>query len=475
MSEHSQKTPFIKASSQDQYGKIPLKSWVGKVVSYEAQKDQIEDGWGWRYKVRILGDDSNSQNVADEQLSYAICLLPTTAGSGAAYKLRSVRVSQGDMVYGIYGGDGPRIIIGVFPRTALTDTTSGNFGTLSGFYGGLKKNGTLSDEYNGQDGPATPFTDPVGPKNYTKAEKKPTSDKSGQLGVSKAPSRNDFPRNRNGNASYLRAKRLYEESSEDVDVEKNLTPPVKVQTSEDYNESVQKGEIVVKNEETLENVTEGGLNGDIDPTVAIVANETAVKENVIEESVAEDNIKELEKKKDEFKGEKMVEVKNPEGEIILLPESVVEAGFSFQSELDKEAEEFEVGGSRYDEVHSSSSTDSESTETFTSSSSVNITYDEDTNTFTSSTVTTTSSSISGLVVGSEAPKNDTDIKLRLTSNSLTISRMIQLYDKTGNTDKSNEAKQLQRELKNFIRNNPSGYDGSSLQATLKSKYAGINY
>ena len=187
------------------------------------------------------------------------------------------------MVYGIYGGDGPRIIIGVFPRTALTDTTSGNFGTLSGFYGGLKKNGTLSDEYNGQDGPATPFTDPQGPKNYTKAEKKQPSDKSEELGVSKAPSRNDFPRNRNGNASYLRAKRLYEESSEDVDVEKNLTPPVKVQTSEDYNESVQKGEIVVKNEETLENVTEGGLNGEIDPSVAIVANETAVKENIIEE------------------------------------------------------------------------------------------------------------------------------------------------------------------------------------------------
>ena len=67
MSEHSQKTPFIKASSQDQYGKIPLKSWVGKVVAYESQKEQIDEGWGWRYKVRILGDDSNSQNVADEE------------------------------------------------------------------------------------------------------------------------------------------------------------------------------------------------------------------------------------------------------------------------------------------------------------------------------------------------------------------------------------------------------------------------
>ena len=471
MSEHSQKTPFIKASSQDQYGKIPLKSWVGKVVSYEAQKDQIEEGWGWRYKVRILGDDSNSQNVADEELSYAICLLPTTAGSGAAYKLRSVRVSQGDMVYGIYGGDGPRIIIGVFPRTALTDTTAGNFGTLSGFYGSLKKNDTLTGEFNGQEGPATPFTDPQGPKNYTKAEKKQPSDKSEELGVSKAPSRNDFPRNRNGNASYLRAKRLYEESSEEIDVEKNLTPPVKVQTSEDYNESVQKGEIVVKNEETLENVTEGGLNGDIDPTVAIVANETAVKENVIEESVAKENIKQLQDNKDKFKGEKMVEVKNPKGEIILLPESVVKAGFSFPSEDDED------DNITYED--SSSDYNKESKETFTSSSSVDITYDEDTNTFSSSTVTTTSSSISGLVRGSEAPKTDTDIKLRLIQNQNRINYFIKLYNSpnyTGDRDaKIAEANNQISQLRSFINSNPSGYDGSSLQATLKSNYTGITY
>jgi len=183
MSEHSQKTPFIKASSQDQYGKIPLKSWVGKVVSYEAQKDQIEEGWGWRYKVRILGDDSKSQNVADEELSYAICLLPTTAGSGAAYKLRSVRVSQGDMVYGIYGGDGPRIIIGVFPRTQDTEVTSGKFGTLSGFYGSLNGNtGILGGEYNEQIGPKTPDVTPVDPKNYNKSNKEDTSESLDQIG-----------------------------------------------------------------------------------------------------------------------------------------------------------------------------------------------------------------------------------------------------------------------------------------------------
>ena len=183
MSEHTSSTPFVKSTSSDQYGKIPLKSWTGKVVSYDSQKDQIESGWGWRYKVRVLGDNSDIDNVGDENLSYAYALLPTTAGSGGAYKLRSVRISQGDMVYGVYGGDGPRLILGVFPRTTKTSISSGKFGTLSGFTGSLKKNGTLSGEFNEQTGPATPGVTPVQPKNYNKATAKDPSPNVEQLGI----------------------------------------------------------------------------------------------------------------------------------------------------------------------------------------------------------------------------------------------------------------------------------------------------
>ena len=433
-----------KVNDRSLYGKTPLESWVGTVVSYDAQKDQIEGGWGWRYKVRIMGDNTQSDTITDDKLDYAICLLPTTAGSGGAFKLRSVRISQGDFVYGVKGGGGPMMILGVFPRTNNQVLGSGHFKNSSGFTGSLSKNNTLNGEFNEQIGPKTPGTDPVGPKNYSKAEQKEPSDKSEQLGVSAG-------------------------GDEDINVEKKLTPPVNIQSSEEYNKSVQKGDIVVKNEETLDNVTEGGLNGDIDPTVAIVANETAVKENVIEESVAKENIKQLQDNKDKFKGEKMVEVKNPKGEIILLPESVVKAGFSFASEDDED------DNITYEER----SSDSGSTETFTSSSSVNITYDEETNTFSSSRVTTSSSSISGLVVGSEAPKNDTDIKLRLTQNEMRIRYFIKLYNSptyTGDRKaKITEANNQIKELKNFMNNNPSGYDGSSLQATLKSLYSGINY
>ena len=156
MSEPVNSTPFIKASSQDQYGKKPLESWTGKVVGFESQKDQIENGWGWRYKVRIMGDNSDVDNVTDDQLSYAYSSLPTTAGSGGAYKLRSVRISQGDTVFGFRGGGGPTMIIGVLPRTRSTTLSDAPFGTKSGFYGDLEDNGIISGEFNEQVGPATP-------------------------------------------------------------------------------------------------------------------------------------------------------------------------------------------------------------------------------------------------------------------------------------------------------------------------------
>ena len=76
-------TPFTKTNSKSIYGKTPLESWVGTVVAFSSQKDQIEGGWGWRYKVRIMGDNTNTDQITDQQLSYAYVLLPTTAGSGA--------------------------------------------------------------------------------------------------------------------------------------------------------------------------------------------------------------------------------------------------------------------------------------------------------------------------------------------------------------------------------------------------------
>ena len=178
MTEPVNSTPFIKASIQDQYGKKTLENWFLKVVGFDSQKDQIENGWGWRYKVRIMGDNSDVDNVTDDQLSYAYSSLPTTAGSGGAYKLRSVRISQGDTVHGIRGPGGPLTITGVFPRTRNTILSDAPFGTKSGFYGDLEDNGIISGEFNEQVGPATPGGVPL----INKSNRENPKDKVSELG-----------------------------------------------------------------------------------------------------------------------------------------------------------------------------------------------------------------------------------------------------------------------------------------------------
>ncbi len=176
---------FHESNRKTKYGEHDVKFWIGTVVAFASQQKQIEEGFGWMYKVRVDGDHAvGADSIKDEQLSYAYCILPTTAGSGGAFKLRSVRISQGDTVFGVRGGgkNAPHFIIGVFPRTRLTKNSSGNFGMLSGFFGSLKKNKTLSGEFNDQIGPATPGVTPVSPKNFNKANAKEPSKQVEQLG-----------------------------------------------------------------------------------------------------------------------------------------------------------------------------------------------------------------------------------------------------------------------------------------------------
>ena len=236
------------------YGKMPLQSWVGKVVSYDAQKDQIDDGWGWRYKVRILGDNSDVDQVKDDGLSYAICLLPTTAGSGAAFKLRSVRISQGDMVYGIYGADGPRMILGVFPRTRQSTASSGIFGTLSGFTDSLKNTGILDGEFNEQIGPATPGATALEPGEWTKATAKNPSEKIKEI----------IPEAKSGDEIAIEQTEKYQPASGKLidPLEWESGDSLNTPTIEAIKDSYEKGELNVEiYKQALRQATKQGLDG----------------------------------------------------------------------------------------------------------------------------------------------------------------------------------------------------------------------
>ena len=214
---------FIDSNKKTKYGRHDVEFWIGTVVAYASQEEQINEGFGWMYKVRIDGDHSkNEDQVKDEQLSYAYCILPTTAGSGAAFKLRSARISQGDTVFGVRGGGvgAPAFIIGVFPRTRLTKNSSGNFGLLSGFYGSLVKNNTLTGEFNDQIGPGTPGVTPLDPKTYNKSNKDDSSEKLSQFG---------YDRNQDGVID---------------DAEKKLKPPITaVDKRFDKGESITTGQL----------------------------------------------------------------------------------------------------------------------------------------------------------------------------------------------------------------------------------------
>ena len=248
------KSKISKVNDRSLYGKTPLESWTGTVVSYDAQKDQLEGGWGWRYKVRIMGENTQSDTIASEKIDYAYCLLPTTAGSGGAYKLRSVRISQGDYVYGVKGGGGPTMIIGVYPRTSKQVPGSGNFENLSGFYGSLKNTGIISGEFNEQIGPATPGGSGLDPKEWTKATANDPSEKIKEI----------IPEAKSGDEIAIEQTEKYQPASGKLinPLEWESGDSLNTPTIEAIKDSYEKGEVNVEiYKQALRQATKQGLDG----------------------------------------------------------------------------------------------------------------------------------------------------------------------------------------------------------------------
>ena len=95
--------------------------FLGQVVVDEKQNVK-QEGHGVRYRVLRVGIDDPSLINQPERLRMFDCLLPVTAGSGDGQKMRSVNLSNGDMVFGLHT-DSPKndtgIILGVVARTSL--------------------------------------------------------------------------------------------------------------------------------------------------------------------------------------------------------------------------------------------------------------------------------------------------------------------------------------------------------------------
>ena len=133
--------------------------WIGKVVSIDAQKQTAQGfSWGWRYKVRIFGTYSNSDNIQDKDCHTAMVMLGVSDGSGGAGRTRAVRITQHDIVFGLFMAPDQNfpVIIGVLGRTKGTVNTGGKFGVLSGFTKNLLRGLTENQENNECDSMSVP-------------------------------------------------------------------------------------------------------------------------------------------------------------------------------------------------------------------------------------------------------------------------------------------------------------------------------
>ena len=97
-----------------------MRLYFGKVAPLDPQKEQLGEGWGWRYKVRIMDKHPDDKSILpDEELPWAQVLLPVTAGSGAANFAQTPQINQGDTVSVAYfdADEQLPIITGILPRT----------------------------------------------------------------------------------------------------------------------------------------------------------------------------------------------------------------------------------------------------------------------------------------------------------------------------------------------------------------------
>tara|TARA_B100000131_G_scaffold41711_1_gene37567 strand:- start:6909 stop:7823 length:915 start_codon:yes stop_codon:yes gene_type:complete len=153
--------------------------WIGKIVKFSAQRSiQSGESWGWRYKVRIIGDYSNLDSVDDKDVHTAVALIPTTGGTGGAGKASSVRLTQGDVVFGAFLAPDNNfpVIIGALGRTRnLKKPDDTKLGNQSGYTDKQKAGLTEGQEHTGQDQQVTRKLQRKGEMGNGKTKESPTN------------------------------------------------------------------------------------------------------------------------------------------------------------------------------------------------------------------------------------------------------------------------------------------------------------
>jgi len=126
-------------------GKDGFVWWIGQISGEESWGTNANAGWGNRYKVRIMGyHPYSTAQLKDEDLPWALVMLPPGIGTGNQQIFQSVKFSQGDVVVGFFldGDDGQvPVIMGAFGNTSYRapDGEKMPFGVFSGYGKSFKK------------------------------------------------------------------------------------------------------------------------------------------------------------------------------------------------------------------------------------------------------------------------------------------------------------------------------------------------
>ena len=174
----------IDLDNQSFFGK-GVEFWLGMIVSFDKQRSQVsgEKGWGWRYKVRIIGDYSDHDSVEDKDVHTAVALIPTTGGTGGAGKSATVKLTQGDVVFGVFlsPNNGFPVILGALGRTPDSAKEADKNGDSKlapkpGFTSQQKPGLTETQEFTGQATVETPKLKTGGEPGGGKTKSTPTGD-----------------------------------------------------------------------------------------------------------------------------------------------------------------------------------------------------------------------------------------------------------------------------------------------------------
>ena len=159
-------------SDLDFYG-LSTNEWIGMVLPYKSQKNQVDGaaGFGYRYRVAIMGNHPSDNSIKDEDIVFAIVALGVSDGTGAGNRQKTPAISQGDVVLGKFL-DGDRrqnpVIMNVLGRTEGIKYGKGRFEAKSGFVGSTHAAGLFDRQESSEaHGPCSPKAT-ISPKTKNK-------------------------------------------------------------------------------------------------------------------------------------------------------------------------------------------------------------------------------------------------------------------------------------------------------------------